>query len=247
MLTSRGIQHAGNGRRLTRDAIDLGIAIELTSTVFDVDCPDTHGTSTPAPESWRQELRRSVSALAELHPSPYYYETKGGARIVYAQQAPTVLRTHEHAKLWSQQYAISVAYLARTVGIVADPSSEDWQRLFRAPRATRSPGKGPENWPILGNAAHIGALVIAATEADVAAAKCSSTVFRKSRAVDHSSPGVGGDGLFFHALRLRGHVGAASAARRMAYDRLPESGRNTRSTPIGAPARSLCLLIVVTK
>jgi len=197
-----------NGRRLTRDAIDLGVAVELTCTVFDVDCLGTHGTAIPAPESWRKELRQKVAALTELHPDPYFYETKGGARIVYAQQEPIVLRTHEDARRWSQRYAVSVAYLLRTVGIVADPSCADWQRLFRAPHATRSPGKGPENWAIFGDAARIGALVIEATEADVAAAKRSSTVFRKSRAVEHSSPGVGGDGLLYHALRLRGHVGA---------------------------------------
>jgi hypothetical protein len=197
-----------NGRRLTREAVDKGIAIELNAIIFDVDCAATHGTATPAPESWRQELRQRFAALAALHPGPYYYETRGGARIVYGQHEPTIIRSHDDARRWSQRYAVAVAYLARTVGIVADPACADWQRLFRAPHATRSPGKGSENWPILGDAARIGALVIKATEADVAAAKRSSTVFRKPRAIEHSSPGVGGDGLLFHALRLRGHVGA---------------------------------------
>jgi hypothetical protein len=196
-----------NGRRLVRDAIDRGISIELTTIVFDVDCPLTHGTSEPAPEAWRCESRERVRALAELHPNPYYYETRGGARIVYSQAEPAIVRTHGDARKWSQDYAIAVAYLARTVGIVADAACSDWQRLFRVPRATRSPGGKPENWPTSGDPERIGGLLIQAAEADVAAATRASITFRKARAATRSTCGSGGYGLFYHALRLRGHVG----------------------------------------
>src|SRR5690606_21312450 len=50
------------GYRLNIDALDRGLAIELRVVVFDVDCPLVHGTSRPAPEEWRRELRDKVQA-----------------------------------------------------------------------------------------------------------------------------------------------------------------------------------------
>jgi hypothetical protein len=200
-----------NGRRLSREALDHGVAVELGAFVFDVDCDATHGTPERPPEAWRRELRNKVSALAELHPGPYFYETRGGGRIVYAQPTPTPIRTHDDAKQWSRNYAVAVAYLARVAGIIADGACSDWQRFFRAPHATRERGGKPENWSVFGDPKRIGNLVIEPSHADLETAKRTSTLFREQRAREPSPLGVGGDGLFYHALRMRGHVGESAA------------------------------------
>lgn len=193
-----------NGRRLVREAIDQGVAVELTAIVFDVDCPDTHGTSDPTPEAWRRELREKVVALAAAHPDPYYYETRGGARIVYRQSKATVLRAQANAQEWSQLYAVAVAHLERRFGIVADPACADWQRLYRLPHATRDAGGKPENWPIMGDGRRIGTLTINATHADVERAKRESKSFR-ARPTENFVPSDG-DGLLYYLLRSRADV-----------------------------------------
>lgn len=190
-----------NGWRLNRNALEQGIAAELGAVVFDVDAPGHVAT----PE-WREETRRKVLALAEVHPDPYFYETKGGARIVYRQEEPTVIATQADAEEWSRGYAVMIAYLARRFGIVADRGCSDWQRLYRLPRATREIGGKPENRPVWGNPDCIGDLFIEATAEDVAAAKRMTTAFRRTRRPERAIC-AGGDGLFFWALRLRGHIG----------------------------------------
>ena len=195
-----------SGWRLNTKAIDEGVAIELTAIVFDVDCPETHGKPEPAPEEWRAEIRRKVVALAEVHPRPYYYETKGGARIVYHQAEPTILRTQDDAKRWSQVYAVAVAHLRHQFGIVADGACCDWQRLYRLPYATRTPGGRPENWPSWGDTLNIGTLLIDATHEDVAVAKRDDSRAFKQYARFEFTPGAGGDGLFYWLLRNRGDI-----------------------------------------
>lgn len=203
--------HTPNGYRLNTKAIDDGVAIELTAIVFDVDCPDTHGKPEPAPDSWRTEIRRKVVALAEVHPRPYYYETKGGARIVYRQAEPTILRTQEDAQRWSQVYAVAVAHLQHRFGIVADGACCDWQRLYRLPYATRTPGGRPENWPSWGDTLNIGTLLIEATHADVAVAqRNASRAFHRARPITATTAAVNG-GLLYWLLRNRGDVGRESS------------------------------------
>ncbi|MGC4088333.1 MAG: hypothetical protein QM756_10620 [Polyangiaceae bacterium] len=161
--------YSPNGRRLTREAIDELGRVELTCIVFDVDGPD-HA----ADERWRRETRDKVQALAAEHPGLFYYETRGGARIVYRQEEPTVLRSQADANEWSRAYAIAIAHLERRFGIAADPACNDWQRLYRLPHATRDEGKSPENWPIWGNPRSIGTLLLDAEPADVRRAQATS-------------------------------------------------------------------------
>jgi hypothetical protein len=59
-----------NARRLVREAIDRGVAVELTAIVFDVDCPETHGTAQGASPNWRRVPRERVIALSEQYPKP---------------------------------------------------------------------------------------------------------------------------------------------------------------------------------
>lgn len=189
-----------NGRRLTREAIDEGVAVELTAIVFDVDGADH--TATPA---WRRGEREKVIALNEHHPGLYCYDTRGGYRIVYRQAEPTVLRTQADALEWSKAYAVAIAHLEHRFGIIADPACNDWQRLYRLPRATRDAGGKPENHPFWGDANNIGTLLIEASLADVSKAQhVAAKAFREPR--DLPTFAGGGDGLLFWALKLRGDV-----------------------------------------
>jgi hypothetical protein len=196
--------HARNRQRLNVEAIGRNVPIELTCVVFDVDAPGHIAT----PE-WRREIRGKVCALAEKHPGLFWYETRGGGRIVFKQTEPTRIKSHDDARAWRQTYAICIAYLSRSCGIEADPACSDWQRLYRLPRAKREPGGKPENWPTFGDARNIGTLVIDATQEDVETARRASKAFRDySRKLDLSAPGRVDAGLFYWALKLRGDVGS---------------------------------------
>jgi hypothetical protein len=197
-----------NGRRLTGDALDRGLAVELHAVAFDIDCAATHGSSEPASNEWRKELRAKVVRMADHHPSPYYYETKGGARIVYVQHEPTTLRTQADAQKWSQHHAIAIAYLRRRYGIEADSSCRDWTRLYRLPRTVRTEGAGLENWPTWGvPGMSIGRLWIEATAEDVRAARAASKAFRERRIDSLQHCAADGYGLLYHLIRARGDLG----------------------------------------
>jgi hypothetical protein len=195
-----------NGRRLTREALDRGKRPVLSVAVFDIDCPAVHGSSAPAPDEWRAALLEQVAELARAHPAPYVYGTRGGARIVYMQPEPIVLSSQADAQRWSQDYAIAVNYLARRFGIVADLACKDWQRFYRLPHATRELGGKPERWPAYGDAAHIGPLSIDATAADVTAARRTSKVFAKRRALEFEPCVSDGRGLLYHLLNAQGAI-----------------------------------------
>jgi hypothetical protein len=105
------------GHRLNVEAINQGVEVVLTCVVFDVDCPATHGTKAPAPESWRRELREKVQALAVAYPDPYFYETRGGCRLVYRQLEPTVLRTQVDAQTWTDHYTVAAYEGMEGVGV----------------------------------------------------------------------------------------------------------------------------------
>jgi hypothetical protein len=190
-----------NGRRLTREAIGR-VDIELGAIVFDVDGPDHTAT-----EAWRAELRLKVQALAVEHPEPLFYETRGGARIVYFPPEPAILRSHDDARLWSQRYAVAIAYLRRRFGITADAACSDWQRLYRLPRATRDYGGQPEDLPIWGEPSSIGVLRIRASDADIRAASRESKAFVVHRSRALSACPTNGKGLLFWLLHARNEVG----------------------------------------
>ena len=195
-----------NGRRLTREALEVLDGVELTTLVFDVDCGEVHGSKEPAPERWRAELMDRVKALATAHPDPYVYMTRGGARIVYRLDATFVLHTVDDAREWSQRYAIAIAYLGRSFGIVADPACADWQRLYRLPHATRDRGGKPERWPTYGDPSAIGAFTFEPSVADIETAKENSKAFGERHVLDFTPCTADGLGVFFHALRARGDI-----------------------------------------
>ncbi len=196
-----------NGRRLTRGVFDLGGSVELTAVVFDVDAPDHGAGGLTIGCVWRRQLRECVQALASVHPGLYYYETRGGSRIVYAQREPTVLSSLDDAREWSQGYRVMLAYLRRRFGIEADPACSDWQRLYRLPRATRTPELGPENWPAWGDPHAIGSLTIEASREDVlAAAQAAPKAFRVLDRHDLAPCSASGDGLLYALLCARGDI-----------------------------------------
>ena len=214
-------------RRLTRAALDPAHAIDvhIELGVFDIDCPAVHGTPEPAPESWRGGLLDRIAELAREHPGVYVYMTRGGARLVFALAEPYMLRDQDDARAWSRDYCCAVAYLERRFGIVADIACCDWQRLFRLPRATRTPGAEPEQWPSYGDPYRIGALRIKVTREDVAAAKrAKPNLFTKPRATVPEAPrararsttrttnasdplaAVSGECVFYRLLDARGDI-----------------------------------------
>jgi hypothetical protein len=194
-----------NGRRLVREALDQ-TPITMTCAVFDIDCDDVHGTTRSVPKAWRLELQKKLRDLADAHPDPYFYETRGGARIVYELAAPEVLRSQADAKRWAQDYVIAVAYLERMFGIVADRACADWQRLYRLPHATREPHGLPEQRNAIGNAHQIGVLAVEANAADLDAARKRSKAFAGQSALDFSCDPRVGNGVLFHVLAARGLI-----------------------------------------
>lgn len=197
-----------NGHRLNCDAFDHGLSVAMTCVVFDVDAPGHEKKFIADP--WRLDLRERVLRLNNVHPGAFFYETKGGARLVYQQEHPMVLRSRDDAREWSQAYLVAVAHLGNEFGIEADPACSDWQRLYRLPHATREPQQGPENWPRYHHTDNIGALEIEATHADLdKATHKKPKVFRPAPKLTFI--GGGGDGLLFRLLRLRGDVGKDAA------------------------------------
>jgi len=198
---------APNHRRLSRDAIDRGVYPTMTVVAFDVDCAAVHGTSTPAPLRWRRDVRERVQALAVDHPRPAYYETRGGARIVYRLPEPVTLTSQELARDWSQTYAVATAHLRQRYGIEADPACGDWQRLYRLPRAVREGSAAPESWPVSwlpGD--EIGTLRLGVTWEAMRAARKQSRSFRARRELAVGPYRGGGGGLLYHLLRGRGDL-----------------------------------------
>jgi hypothetical protein len=195
-----------NGYRLKRGALDQGVTIELGVIVFDLDGPNHAAT----PE-WRAETRQKVCALFEAEGRGFYYETRGGARIIYRQEEPTIIQSQADAQEWSLSYVTVVANLARRFGLEADRACKDWQRLFRLPHATREGEL--QNRPSFGDAENIANFFVRVTEEDIETAKKSLRGLRNRRKAKPATCAVGGDGLFFHLLRARGHIGGNASRR----------------------------------
>ncbi|MES2563287.1 MAG: hypothetical protein V4637_11225, partial [Pseudomonadota bacterium] len=198
------------GRRMNGESLGTGHVMRSDVIVFDVDCPDTHGTSDEVPSTWRAENRERVLALRAAHPDCAFYETRGGSRIVYMQPLPTEIVTADDATTWKQDYAVMVAYLGRVFGIDADYACADWTRFFRCPRATRKPGGAPESRAVAGDPHNVGRFWAEPNEDDLATAKAKlKNAFDPPKLVLPAS-GVtsicDGYGILFHALRARGDV-----------------------------------------
>ena len=105
--------------------------VRMVAAVFDVDGPNHEGSD----EWWRDELE-AVHWLLKQHNGGFAYRTRGGYRLVFALPVPVPIRTAADAELWTRGYLAWCNYLDDH-GIKADRRCKEWQRLYRAPHATR--------------------------------------------------------------------------------------------------------------
>jgi len=142
-----GVEH-----RLTLDAVGcLPKGWPMVLLVVDVDGPG-HKRE---PAWWAGELLK-LEALAAAHPGGFFYATRGGYRLVYRLASPVVIRTVDDKEAWRERYRRELLYLARHFAIVGDPACSDITRLFRCPKATRTPGGAPEDHPTVGDPSMLG-------------------------------------------------------------------------------------------
>lgn len=195
------------GCRLSRDALQHGATATIDTIVFDVDCPVVHGTKLPAPEIWRFGMKKKVERLFKRHPDGLWYETRGGGRLVYKHPGTFRVLSMDDERLWSQRYAVHIAYLKRKFDIEVDTACADWTRLFRVPHATRDQQPEPEFWPVIGDARTIGVLDIRPEPQDLETAESKSKAFKAcSRLTFAQNAIIGGQGLLFHAMRAKGWI-----------------------------------------
>lgn len=191
---------SGHARRLSSASLEAGAVARMALIVLDVDCPLSHGGKAPTPDSWRAETLARALGMATAHPGMSYYETKGGCRIMYRLPCVAEISSRADAIQWSQDYAVTLAYINRRFGIVADKACADWQRCFRLPRATRDGVR--ETRPMYGDPRDMGALTFTPDAADIAAAKSSSKAF--TAVAQHDFSVSSGEGILYHAVRNRG-------------------------------------------
>jgi hypothetical protein len=162
--------------RLTRDLFDAehadkvnAVDARMTAAVFDVDDPVAHGADQPARPEWWKDEKAKLARLAEAHPDPFAYRTRGGCRIVYALARPPALRRPEDLERWRAGYLSWCKYLARRFGILADQACADWTRFFRAPNVVRDGVR--QRWETIGDPRRIGAWAPEIDDADRVAPK----------------------------------------------------------------------------
>ena len=138
-----------------------GTVVRMVLQVFDVDCPDSHRShggdhKQPAPDSWWDEECIKLRNLFARHPGAFVYRTKGGYRIVYIRTRPFQIHGKDSSDAWAYDYFRCCCYLARAFGITADPACANWNRLYRAPCATRDKNAGPEDRQSVGDSDDVG-------------------------------------------------------------------------------------------
>ncbi len=152
---------------LTKEHLSqLGGAVRMVLVVFDADTPD-HGDPT---SEWLEAERIKIERLSAEHPRTFVYFTRHGYRLVALLPEQFLIRTSRDANVWTTFYHRSCAYIKRAFDIKVDPIG-DWQRLFRAPHATRDEGGQPEHLPRIGDPSAIGIWEPKITPADAEAAK----------------------------------------------------------------------------
>jgi hypothetical protein len=188
--------------------------VPMVLAVFDVDCEASHkasggGGEAQASDLWWQGQMAKLKVLTHVHPDSFAYRTRGGYRLVYFLPEPHFLRSPDDAALWSFSYLTWCAYLAGHFDIQADPSCKDWQRLYRLPHATRTPGGHPEKREMLGDPRHIGIWHCEPAAEDVVTSRTlSKRTLQATHKRGRSVVSVGaGKGLLYYAFQARGWVG----------------------------------------
>jgi len=132
--------------------LDLGAAKQLHGGVAMVALfVDVDGADHKADPAWRQsEAAKITRALAEL-PGGFYYQTRGGYRLVWRLATPFPIASDEDYARWRLFYWRALLALSRCFGIEGDPLCADWTRLYRLPHGTRNKGGKPEDLPTKGD------------------------------------------------------------------------------------------------
>jgi hypothetical protein len=160
----------------------------------------------PAPDAWWLSELDKLERLREAFPGAFVYRIRGGYRLVYWLPTPRILQSDEDVTAWKADYLAWIAALRLRFHISADPACHDWQRLYRVPHATRTPGGRSET---LGNPSQIGIWTCEPTAAERQLAKTLAkrpTPTRPPRAHVNSLVHAG-DGVLFHAFQARGWIG----------------------------------------
>lgn len=106
--------------------------VRMVAAVFDVDGPG-HAAS----DEWWKKAKEDVESLRHTRLGGFAYRTRGGYRLVFALDQPVAIDTPEAAERWTRNYLGWCNYLSHEFNIVADRRCKEWQRLYRAPHATR--------------------------------------------------------------------------------------------------------------
>jgi hypothetical protein len=206
--------------RLSEQAVNLDGGVMMVLFVVDVDCERSHLASgglgdTPAPDEWWLAELEKLTTLRQTFPGAFIYRTRGGYRIVYRLPTSVILDSAEAVARWRSTYLGWCAALRQRFGIHADPACHDWQRLYRAPHATRTKGGQPEARETLGSPYQIRAWTCQprVEEEQVARSLAKrATIPRSPRAPRERGAVTAGDGVLFHAFRARGWIDKELAA-----------------------------------
>jgi hypothetical protein len=192
--------------RLSRDAVQLEGGVVMVLFIADADGPGHLASD----EWWLGELAK-LDTLRQAFPGAFIYRTRGGYRVVYRLPAPHVLRSAADVTRWKATYLAWIAALKRRFDIQADPSCQDWQRLYRLPHATRTRGGRPEAREVLGNPYQIGVWSCEPTAqehefAKTLARKPSTRAPREHRREAETSVG-NRNGVLYYAFKARNWMG----------------------------------------
>ena len=129
--------------RLCNETAPLLVEKELAPVTMSLLVFDIDGREHKASAEWKESARQRLTAFAD---GTFWYETRGGFRLVYRLPVPFEIRTADDAMAWRAMYATAALHLQRATGVSADLNCDDWPRFFRVPHATRSGGR-PEALP----------------------------------------------------------------------------------------------------
>jgi hypothetical protein len=192
--------------RLSRDAVQFEGGVAMVLFITDIDGPNHIASD----EWWLGELTK-LDAMRREYPGAFIFRTRGGYRPVYMLPVPRILCSEVDVQAWKADYLSWIAALRVRFDIQADPSCQDWQRLYRVPHATRTPHGRPEAREVLGNPYQIGAWTCEPTnhERELAQTLARKPSKRAPQEHRHETAVYGGDGVLFYAFKARGWLGEA--------------------------------------
>lgn len=111
---------------------DVG-KIEVTIDTIAIDLDGPNHTATP---EWRRVTRVRAAQAFDRFGRGYYYETRGGARLIWRIDPFKIADAQDMAD-WRETYRKFCDQLEDIAGLEPDRACSSWAQLFRAPRVTR--------------------------------------------------------------------------------------------------------------